>query len=105
MKGAGRLPELIRGLEDGFDLVVIDGPPVLGLTDAPMLAANTRAVLFVIEAERGLRGRTRTAIRRLRLNRAHILGALLTKFDSRRVGLDQYYGDNYYSYDSVKAHG
>lgn len=99
----GRLPEVLRGLEDGFDLVVIDGPPVLGLADAPMLAANTRAVLFVIEANRGVRGRTKAALRRLRLNHANILGALLTKFEARKAGLDQYYGYDYYQYDEGKG--
>lgn len=99
----GRLPELIRELEQGFDLLVIDGPPVLGLADAPMLAANTGAVLFVIEANRSSRGRTRTAIRRLKLNHARILGALLTKFEARKAGLEDYYGYNYYAYGSGKS--
>lgn len=97
-----RLAEVVRGLEESFDLVVIDGPPVLGLADAPMLAANARAVLFVIEANRGLRGRTKSAIRRLRLNHARILGALLTKFEARKAGVDQYYGYSYYSYGEGK---
>lgn len=99
----GRLPDLLAGLEEQFDLVVIDGPPVLGLADAPMLAANAQAVLFVIEANRGLRGRTKAALRRLRLNDAYMLGALLTKFEARKAGLDQYYGYEYYSYEGGKA--
>jgi capsular exopolysaccharide synthesis family protein len=98
----GRMAEVLRGLEESFDLVVVDGPPVLGLADAPMLAATTRAVLFVIEANRGLRGRTKTALRRLRLNNATVLGALLTKFEAKKAGLDQYYGYNYYSYGEGK---
>lgn len=101
----GRLPDLIAAMEAAFDLVVIDGPPVLGLADAPMLAANTRATLFVIEANRGLRGRTKSAIRRLRLNNATILGALLTKFEARKAGVDQYYGYEYYAYGETKAAG
>lgn len=99
----GRLPELLRSLEDAFDLVVIDGPPVLGLADAPMLAANVQAVLFAVEANRGVRGRTKSAIRRLRLNHAHILGALLTMFEARKAGVDQYYGYEYYSYGEGKS--
>ena len=99
----GRLPEVIRAMEAAFDLVVIDGPPVLGLADAPMLAANARSTLFVIEANRGLRGRTKSAIRRLRLNHAHILGALLTKFEARKAGVDQYYGYEYYAYGEAKT--
>lgn len=99
----GRLAEVIRALEAAFDLVVIDGPPVLGLADAPMLAANARATLFVLEANRGVRGRTKSAIRRLRLTNAHILGALLTKFEARKAGVDQYYGYEYYAYGETKV--
>lgn len=99
---SARLGEVIRSLEDSFDLVVVDGPPVLGLADAPMLAANIAGLLFVIEADRGLRGRTKVAIRRLRLNKARILGALLTKFEARKAGLNDYYGDQYYAYGDGK---
>lgn len=94
----GRLPELIASLEGMFDLVVIDGPPVLGLADAPMLAANVGAVLFAVQANRGLRGRTKSAIRRLRGTRAHVLGGLLTMFEARKAGVDGYYGYRYYDY-------
>lgn len=98
----GRLPELLAGLRDRFDLLVLDGPPVLGLADAPMLAANADATLFVVEAGRGSRGRTKAALRRLRLNGAHLLGALLTKFEPRRAGVESYYGAAYYDYDTAK---
>jgi hypothetical protein len=32
-----------------------------------------------------------------------MLGALLTKFEARKAGLDQYYGYEYYSYEGGKA--
>ena len=67
-----------------FDLVVIDGPPTLGLADAPLLAAAAGNVLFVVES-----GKTRTraaieALNRLEATGTHVLGATLTKSRRKR---------------------
>jgi capsular exopolysaccharide synthesis family protein len=74
-----RMHKIIAEAEQAFDLVVIDGPPTLGLADAPLLAAAVGNVLFVVEA-----GSTRTragveALNRLEATGTHILGAALTK--------------------------
>jgi capsular exopolysaccharide synthesis family protein len=75
----GRIRKIIAEAEEQFDLIVIDGPPTLGLADAPLLAAAAANVLFVIES-----GSTRTragieALNRLEATGAHVLGAALTK--------------------------
>lgn len=80
-----------------FDLVVIDGPPVMGLADAPMIAAIAGGTVFVIEAGRTHRGQAKVAVNRLRETHAHLLGAILTKLDRRTSA----YGTDYsyaYSY-------
>jgi Mrp family chromosome partitioning ATPase len=85
-------------MQERFDVVVIDGPPVLGLADAPRLAAAVEGVLFVIEANGAHRGTAKTALSRLRGAGARMVGAVLTKFDVRVNG----YGDygQYYNYSS-----
>jgi capsular exopolysaccharide synthesis family protein len=75
----GRIRRIIAEAKEGFDLVVIDGPPTLGLADAPLLASAAGSTLFVIES-----GKTRTraaieALNRLEATGARILGATLTK--------------------------
>lgn len=89
-----RLRELLRSLLTEFDHVIVDAPPVLGLADAPALAATVEGVAYVIQAN-GMRVRALTAaIDRLRSARANILGAILTKY-SAETG----YGGGYaYSY-------
>jgi capsular exopolysaccharide synthesis family protein len=89
----GRIRKIINEASDRFELVVIDGPPTLGLADAPMLAAAAANVVFVIES-----GRTRTAaaieaLNRLEATSAHVLGALLTK--ARETGGYGYSGYGY----------
>lgn len=75
-------------------MLVIDGPPVLGLADALLLSSIVNNVLFVVES-----GQTRTkaaleALAVIRTTGAHVLGAILTKA-SGDVGGYGYYGYRY----------
>jgi polysaccharide biosynthesis transport protein len=94
----GRLRKIIAQASERFDLVLIDGPPTLGLADAPLLAAAAGNAVFVIEA-----GKTRTravieALNRLEAVGAHVLGVVLTKANARSGAYGGYgygYGHNY----------
>jgi polysaccharide biosynthesis transport protein len=88
----GRIRKVIQEATERFDLIVIDGPPTLGLADAPLLSAAATNVLFVVES-----GKTRTrvaieALNRLEATGAHVLGAILTKATGTAFG---YRGDRY----------
>lgn len=89
------LPALIRRLEQDFDIVLIDGPPVLGLADAPLLTGCAEATVLVIEAGRTRRHAAANAVNRLIAGGGSIVGALLTKFDGKTHG----YGYGEYSYN------
>lgn len=98
------MADTIAALVARFDVVVLDAPPVLGLADAPMLAAQAEATLFVVEANRPSHGATKAALRRLRGADAGLLGAVLSKFDPRRAGLGRgYYGHDYHQYGTPSA--
>lgn len=95
----GRFRKIIAEAEEQFDVVLVDGPPTLGLADAPLLASVARNVLFVVES-----GSTRTragieALNRLEATGAHILGAALTKASS-----ESKYGYGRYGYDYGYGH-
>jgi len=94
----GTLPAVLERLQQHFDIIVIDGPPVLGLADAPLLSAQVEATLLIVESNRGFGGRTKGAIRRLRAANGVIVGAVLTKFEARKSGYGYEYGYEYYSY-------
>lgn len=89
-----RLKGLIEEAEKLFDIVLIDSPPVLGFADAPLLGCTAEATVVVIQ-HGAIRtpAATRTVGRMVESN-ANVIGALLTKFNSKRAGYD--YG--YYSY-------
>jgi succinoglycan biosynthesis transport protein ExoP len=80
---------------DMYDHVVFDSPPVLGLADAPLIARAVEGTIFVIEAGRTRSSQARHALDRLLGVRAHILGAVLTKLDSRNFGYGYGYGYSY----------
>ena len=83
--GGPRVPSLLSVGCEVFDLIIIDGPPVLGLADAPLLASVASATVFIVAA-----GTTRTAVirgalKRLQLARANLIGSVLTKYDAQSV--------------------
>lgn len=84
-----------------YDVVVFDGPPVMGLADTVLLAQKIEHLIFVIEAGRASQGRTAAAIRRLGNNEVVIDGAVLNKFDPHSAGYGYEYG-YYYSYEAER---
>ncbi len=91
-----RLPLLIERLRQRFDHVIIDCPPVIGLADAPLVAAAAESVIYVVEARSIPSGVARIALSRLTAAQVNVLGAVLTKFESKRAylgyGYDYAYG-------------
>jgi capsular exopolysaccharide synthesis family protein len=101
------LETLIQGLNTEFDHVLVDAPPLLGLADAPLIASKVEGAVFVVEAY-GVESRSaKTAIDRLRSSGARVLGAVLTKFDSRKAsyGYGYDYGYGYGMKDRTAANG
>ena len=97
---SNRFRALIDQMAEKFDVVVIDSPPILGLADAPTMAALVDGVVFVVEAGRSRRGGLKAALRRLRVMRPNLLGGVLTKFDTAQGAnkYSDYYGSHNYEY-------
>ncbi len=89
-----RLSEVLERLLVVYDHVVFDAPPVMGLADSPIIAAQVEGAVFVIAAVETRAKAARIALRRLADVQAHIIGAILTKFNAKQIGYE--YG---YSYD------
>ncbi len=91
---SSRLPAIIAEAASQYEMVVLDGPPVLGLTDAPLLASVAEATTIVIESRMSRTTNVVEMIRRLTDAGGHVIGAILTKV----TGSGSAYGYNYYSY-------
>ena len=59
------------------DMLLFDAPPVVGVTDAIVLATKVDAVLLVVNAGETTRDQAETAIERLKNVNAHIVGSVL----------------------------
>lgn len=94
-----RFASLLTTAVETFDMVIIDGPPVMGLADAPIIASVAAGTLMVVECGGTRRAIVRDALRRLHFARARLVGALLNKFDPGAAGHTYGYGYSYaYAY-------
>ena len=90
----GRFKEIVREASEHFDRIVIDGPPVLGLADASLLAAVAGNVMMVVESGRTRTRAARDAAERIQATGAHIIGVTLTKSAAEA----SHYGYRHYGY-------
>ena len=77
-----RFADLLDAAINCHDVVIIDGPPVLGFTDAPLLGGIADATVFVVQAGRTLPEHARLAMRRLSQAGAEQIGLVITERDS-----------------------
>ena len=87
---APRMRSLIQELRDGYDLVLLDSPPVLPITDAAVMASQVDGVLLVIRS-----GQTRVELAKeaketIEKSRGKIIGTILNQV--------RYEGDDYRYY-------
>jgi capsular exopolysaccharide synthesis family protein len=95
--GSQRMQSLLDDLAAQVDVVIIDSPPLLPVTDAAVLARHVDGVLLVVEAGRTRRGAAQHAVESLRQVNANVLGVVLNAVPRRRGGGYSYY--YYYYYD------
>lgn len=92
------LPRVLAELKQRFDMVVIDTPPVLPVTDAVLLATHADGVILVSRCEQTTRSELQRALAALARSDANILGVVLNEVDARREQYD--YTGSYYTYRS-----
>lgn len=93
--GSRRLRELLGLLTQHVDVVVIDSPPVLPVTDAAVLAQNVDGVLLVVDAGETRRGIAQHAVESLRQVGANVIGAVLNRVPTGKGGYYNYYHEYY----------
>ena len=94
-----RLGEFIASALEQYDHVVVDGPPLLGMTDAQLIARAVEGVVYVVQSAGASVRAVRASIDRLNLVNAHVFGVILTKLKLKSnaytygYGYGQQYGD------------
>ena len=77
--GGGRMRAFLDAARPAFDLVLLDAPPVLGSSDALLLAPLVDAALYVAEAHGLPRAAHREAVAKLSGTGLAVAGAVLNK--------------------------
>lgn len=90
-----RLGQFVAEALKRYDHVVIDSPPVLGMTDAPLIANAVESLIYVVQSGGAAVRGIRASIKRIAIGRANIAGVVLTKMGSRTSGYGYGYGDGY----------
>jgi capsular exopolysaccharide synthesis family protein len=90
-----QMGEVLTGLREVADFVIIDTAPILLVADALALAPLVDGVLFVADSERTSRSAVAHAREQLDQVGAAIIGSVLNNFDPAKARAYRYYG--YYS--------
>lgn len=88
--GSRHLDRVLRILKEKADIVLIDAPPVLGVTDAAVLGAKADGILLVVSAGKTRRDHAERAKDLLEKARVRIVGVALTNA-TRESTLTNYY--------------
>ena len=91
--------KLVADLRTRFDVVVIDSPPVLPVTDPVILARLVDGVVLVARCQSTTRTALQRAISALRMGDTNLLGVILNEADTRD---GRGYTSEYYTYRAKK---
>ena len=95
-----RVRNLLDNVRSKFDVVLLDSPPILGVTDASILASEVDGVLLVVQYRKYPKLVSLRAKRMIESAGGRLLGAVLNNINIMR---DDYY--YYYHYTTKKYYG
>jgi capsular exopolysaccharide synthesis family protein len=85
----------MRLWRENFDLILIDTPPLLGLTDSRLIADQTDGVVLVVRLEKTRKESIKGALEELVLADLNILGVVANGVSAKSGGYSYY--SNYYN--------
>ncbi len=94
-----RMSEMVQDVKQRFDLVLIDSPPILGVSDASVLASEVDLTMIVVQHRKlpiNMLMRVKQAVENVG---GTVLGVVLNNVDVRSDSQYQYY-TSYYTYYS-----
>ena len=95
-----RLRAVLDALKDKFDMILMDSPPILGVTDASIIAGEVDGVLLVVQYRKYPKIISQRGKRMIENAGGRMMGAVLNNINIMR---DDYY--YYYHYTTRKYYG
>ena len=98
---SSRFGQLMDGLEKRFDVVLVDTPPLMAVTDAAIVSPHAGANFLVVKAGVSSMPEVEESVKRLQQNRMRVHGILFNDFRPNAVaGSYSSYAYYYYKYES-----
>ena len=94
--GSPQMRRLIKALSQAYDLVVLDTPPVLAVSDALVMVRHVDATLFLIRWERTRRQAAVSGLKLALEAGANLAGVVLSQVDVKRHAQYDYADSGYY---------
>ncbi len=101
--GSQHMRSFLDKMRSHYDLIVLDSPPVLAVSDAIILSHLVDATMYIVRWESTPRQAVVGAIKMLRTNGGHLAGAVLSRVNTRRHA-SYGYGDSAYYYGRNKGY-
>ena len=92
------MSHLIDKLEQEWDMVLLDSPPIVAVTDASMISGEIDAIALVVLAGHTERSAVDRALDTLRNVNAPLIGAILNGASQESLGGKYAYYYSYYNY-------
>ncbi|MHA2787662.1 polysaccharide biosynthesis tyrosine autokinase [Corynebacterium sp. S7] len=93
--GSEWMAETVRALEESFDYVIIDAPPVLAVSDAAVLGKLAVGILMVVASGATTKRNLEVALETLGTSGNRVLGIVLTMLPTTGVESKYYYTASY----------
>ena len=92
--GSKKMKKLIKMLEDAFDLIIYDAPPVLSVTDAQILSTKVDGTIIVVRVNKTEKEAVKQAVELIKHVNGKIIGTILNDVVGESNGYYGYYGKN-----------
>ncbi|WP_338631208.1 CpsD/CapB family tyrosine-protein kinase [Clostridium baratii] len=92
MLGSKAMSTLLDELSNAYDVIILDSPPVLAVTDAQILSTKVDGTVLVVRAEKTKKDTVLAAKGVLDKVNANILGTVLNGGDKNKDNYYYYYG-------------
>jgi capsular exopolysaccharide synthesis family protein len=101
--GSDQMRSLLDRLEEMFDAVIIDAPPLLPVTDSAVLSQIVGGVLVVVGMQSVNQAELEKSLGALEMVKSNVLGLVMNRIPTK--GPDAYSYGGYYSYESRSVAG
>ncbi|WP_414047248.1 CpsD/CapB family tyrosine-protein kinase [Macrococcus equi] len=89
--GSGAMVNLVQSLNEHYDFIIFDAPPVLAVTDAQVIGNLVNGSLLVVNSRNTHRDKVIDSKTQLEKSSAKVLGVVLNELDKKEDGEYYYY--------------